>query len=578
MIPDHLRLAPFLVISKVNHNQIGIKSMLERYIAKMLQIKRIGILKFLSIFCLCCLLVVSCTKPANQQPVSATNPSEGTGRITIGTTLKLRTIDPADAYEQISAELLYNLGDRLYTYESGTTKLIPQLATAMPKISADGLTYTIPLRQGVTFHDGAAFNAKAMAFSLERFIKNGGRPASLLADAIESVKPTGEFELTIKLKKPFAAFTSVLAFAGACAVSPQAYQIGPGKFKPDSFVGTGRYQLVKYSSDALKMDVFDKYWGEKPANKGIDIQFLSTPANLFNAFKTGAVDVAYLSLDAEQILNLEEKAKEGNWQAIAAKSSSVSYMILNLKSKPLDNLAVRQAIATMINRPLLNERVLRGQAEAVYSLVPTTFDVYKPVFKEQYKEADIAKAKELLNQAGFTAANPVKLQIWYPSSSTKRAMVANTLKAIAQKNLDGALAIEVNGVESPTLFQNLHKGIYPAVLVDWVADYFDADNYIQPFLSCSQGSVAGGCQEGASQGQGSFYYNERMNQLIDRERKEQNPVTRKAIFGEIQDILAKDVPFIPLWQDKDYAFAQKGVTGVKLEPTQAFPFWSVSKN
>ena len=554
---------------------MGIKEMLENYTAK-LKIQRIGILEFIGIFCLCCFLVVSCGKQTNQ-PANSTNTEAGTGRITIGTTLKLRTIDPADAYEQISGGLLYNLGDRLYTYESGTTKLIPQLATAMPKISPDALTYTIPLRQGVTFHDGTAFNAEAMAFSLERFIKNGGRPAFLLADAVESIKATGEFELTIKLKQPFAAFPSLLGFAGACAISPKAYEIGPGKFKPDTFVGTGRYQLAKYGSDSLKLDVFDKYWGNKPANKGIDIQFLSTPANLFNAFRTGAVDVAYLSLDADQIRNLEERGKKGDWQAIAARSNTVSYMVLNLKSKPLDNLAVRQAIATIIDRPLLNERVLRGQAEPLYSLIPTTFDVQKPVFKEQYEEANAAKAKELLNKAGFSAANPVKLQIWYPSASSKRAMVANTLKAIAQQKLDGALQIEVNGVEAPTLFQNLDKGIYPSALVDWVADYFDADNYIQPFLSCSKGSAAGGCQEGASQGQGSFYYSDRVNQLISKQRQEQNPATRKAIFGEIQDLLAKDVPFIPLWQDKDYVFAQKGVTGVVLEPTQSFPFWLLGK-
>ncbi|HLO50834.1 MAG TPA: ABC transporter substrate-binding protein [Kamptonema sp.] len=553
----------------------GVEQMLEKSTGKMKN-KRINILQFIGIFCLCCFLVVSCGRSANQSP-NSTSGDRGNGRITIGTTLKLRTIDPADAYEQISGELLYNLGDRLYTYESGTTKLTPQLATALPKISADALTYTIPLRKGVTFHDGTAFNAEAMTFSLLRFIKNGGRPASLLADAIESVKATSEFELTIKLKKPFAAFPSLLGFAGACAISPKAYEIGPGKFKPDTFVGTGRYKLVKYGSDSLKFDVFDKYWGEKPANKGIDIQFLSTPANLFNAFRTGAVDIAYLSLDADQIRNLEERAKKGDWQAIVAQSNTVSYMILNLKSKPLDNLAVRQAIATIIDRPLLNERVLRGQASPLYSLIPTTFDVQKPVFKEQYQEANAAKAKELLNKAGFSASNPVKLQIWYPSASTKRAMVANTLKAIAQQKLDGALQIEVNGVEAPTLFQNLDKGIYPSALVDWVADYFDADNYIQPFLSCTKGSATGGCQEGASQGQGSFYYSDRVNELIAKQRQEQNPATRKAIFGEIQDILAKDVPFIPLWQDKDYAFAQKGITGVHLEPTQSFPFWFLSK-
>jgi ABC-type dipeptide transport system, periplasmic component len=153
-------------------------------------------------------------------------------RVTIGTTSKLRTIDPADAYESLSGQLLRNLGDTLYTYESGTTKLIPHLATAMPKVSQDGLTYTIPLRQGVIFHDDTPFNAAAMEFSLQRFIKNGGSPAFLLSDAVESVKATGEYELTFQLKKPFAAFPSLLTFGGICAVSPKAYEIGEGKFKP----------------------------------------------------------------------------------------------------------------------------------------------------------------------------------------------------------------------------------------------------------------------------------------------------------------------------------------------------------
>lgn len=530
--------------------------------------------QFIGLFCIVCLLVVSCGRSTNQQ---ASSPTANNGRITVGTTLNLRTIDPADAYEQISAEVLYNLGERLYTYESGTTKLIPQLATALPKVSSDGLTYTIPLRQGVVFHDGTPFNAQAMEFSLNRFMKNGGRPAFLLADTIASVKATSETELTIQLKKPFAAFPSLLAFAGACAISPQAYEIGAGKFKPDTFVGTGPYKLAKYGSDSLKLDFFEQYWGEKPANKGIDIQFLSTPANLFNAFRTQAIDVAYLSLDPDQIRSLQEGATKGDWQAVEAKSSSVSYMVLNLKSKPLDNLTVRQAIAAAIDRPLLNERVLRGQAEPLYSLVPTTFEVYKPTFKEQYGDANFAKAKELLTQAGFSTTNPVNLQIWYPTASTKRALVASTLKAIAQQKLAGLLNIEVNAIEAPTLFQNLDKGIYPAALVDWYADFFDADNFIQPFLSCSKGSEAVGCQEGASQGQGSFYYSEVVNQLIDKQRNELNPTTRQAIFTEIQENLAKDVPFIPLWQDKDFAFAHKNISGVRLEPTQAFPFAPLSK-
>jgi peptide/nickel transport system substrate-binding protein len=534
-----------------------------------------SVIKVIALFCLCCLLTASCGQGANRSPNSIGN--NANNRVTIGTTLKLRTIDPADAYEILSGQLLQNLGDTLYTYESGTTKLIPHLATAMPKVSPDGLTYTIPLRQGVIFHDDTPFNAAAMEFSLQRFIKNGGRPAFLLGDAVESVKATGEYELTFQLKKPFAAFPSLLTFRGICAVSPKAYEIGEGKFKPDTFVGTGRYKLAKYGSDSLKFDVFDKYWGEKPVNQGIDLLLLSSSSNLFNTFRTGAIDVAYLSLDADQVRSLDEGAKKGKWQEIAGESSTVSYMTLNIKSQPLEKLEVRQAIAAAMDRPLINDRVLRGQGQPLYSLIPTTFDVQKPIFKELYGDANTAKAKELLTKAGYSATNPFVLQIWYPSASTKRALVASTMEALAKLKMDGIMQVEINSVESPTLFQNIEKGIYPAVLVDWYADFFDADNYIQPFLDCATGSVAGGCEKGASQGQGSFYYSDRVNQLIDKQRKEPNPQTRKALFAEIQDILGQDVPFIPLWQDKDYTFAQNSITGVRLEPTQSFPFWFLKK-
>ncbi|MEG4234866.1 ABC transporter substrate-binding protein [Microcoleus sp. Pol11C3] len=534
-----------------------------------------SVIKAIALFFMCCLLTASCGQRTNRS-VNASG-ENANNRVTIGTTLKLRTLDPADGYETLSGQLLRNLGDTLYTYESGTTKLIPHLATAMPKVSQDGLTYTVPLRQGVIFHDDTPFNAAAMEFSLQRFIKNGGSPAMLLSDAVESVKATGEYELTFKLKKPFSAFTSLLTFSGMCAVSPKAYEIGQGKFKPDTFVGTGRYKLAKYGSDSLKFDLFDKYWGEKPVNQGIDILLLSSSSNLFNTFQTGAVDVAYLSLDADQVQSLDEGAKKGKWQEIAGESSTVNYLTLNTKSKPLDKLEVRQAIAAVMDRPLINERVLRGQAQPLYSLIPTTFDVQKPVFKDLYGDANTTKAKELLTKAGYSAKNPFVLPIWYASSSTKRALVVSMMEAQAKLKMDGIMQVEINSVESPTLFQNIEKGIYPAVLVDWSADFFDADNYIQPFLDCATGSEAEGCSKGQSQGQGSFYYSDRVNQLIDKERKETNPETRKALFAEIQDILGQDVPFIPLWQDKDYTFAQNSISGVRLEPTQSFPFWFLKK-
>ncbi|ARV58901.1 peptide ABC transporter substrate-binding protein [Nostocales cyanobacterium HT-58-2] len=533
--------------------------------------------KYLFLFCLCLLLVVSCSRSQQITTTDAVNASTGDGRITIGTTLNPRTLDPADAYELQSLGLVYNMSDRLYTYEPGSTEIKPELATALPKVSEDGLTYVIPLRQGVVFHDGTPFNAEAMAFSLERFIKNGGKPSFLLADVVASVKASGEHELTIQLKKSFAAFPALLAFSGVCPVSPKAYEIGTGKFKPNIFIGTGPYKLARYGTDSLQFDVFDKYWGEKPSNKGINLQILSSPANLYNSFRTGAVDVAYLSLEPDQIRSLEASAKKGDWQAITAQGSVVTYFVLNRNQKPLDQPEVRQAVAAMIDRPLMNQRVLLGQASPLYSMVPKTFEVSQPLFKNKYGDGNVNKAKQLLTSAGFSKENPVKLQIWYPSSSPIRSLAAQILKAYADKYMDGMLQFEINTVDGATFYRGIAQSFYPTALLDWYPDFLDADNYIQPFLGCDKGSDVKGCEEGGSQTQGSFYYSEAMNKLITKQRQEQNPKARNQIFADIQAQIATDVPYVPLWQNKDYVFARTGVSGVQLNPTQNLIYKTIKK-
>ncbi|OKH26218.1 peptide ABC transporter substrate-binding protein [Hydrococcus rivularis NIES-593] len=533
--------------------------------------------RLLSLCLLCFSLAVGCNREQSSLPTQVTGNNRD--RITIGTTLQPRTLDPADSYELAGLMVIYNLSDTLYTYELGTPKLKPQLATAMPKVSEDGLTYTIPLRQGVIFHDGTPFNAEAMAFSLKRFIENGGEPSFLLADTVEKIEATGDRELTIKLKRPFAAFPSLLAFPGACAVSPKAYEIGQEKFNPTKFVGTGPYRLARYRNDSVRLEAFDRYWGEKPKNKGINLQiYAGNEANLYNAFRSRAVDVAYQSLAPQQIRKLQEGAASGNWQAIETLGGAVNFMALNLNLEPIKQRAVREAIAALIDRPFLIERVLQGRGEPVYSLIPKTFDVYKPVFAQTYGNVDLAAVKQLLAEAGYSAQNPVTVELWHSSSSLPFSIVAAILKAIAKRDLDGAIQFEPNSIARTAFFGYVSQGIYQTSFSNWYPDFLDADNYVYPLLHCAKGTEAKGCEEGGSQSQGSAYYSDRVNQLIEQQRQEQNPQKRKAIFAEIQEILARDVPYIPLWQTKDYAFAQNDIVGVTINPSQTFPFWTIKRN
>jgi peptide/nickel transport system substrate-binding protein len=522
------------------------------------------------------LLVTGCAPSSNSPTVVA---GSDDGLITVGTTQKPRTLDPADAYELRSIALIRNLSDRLYTYDPGSTELKPQLATALPKLSADGLTYTISLRKGVVFHDGTLFNAAAMAFSLNRFIQNKGKPSFLLADRVDKITATGNDELTIKLKKPFAAFPSMLAFPGTCAISPKAYKIKANEFEANIFVGTGPYTLAEYGTDRVKLTTFDRYWGAKPLNRGVNVQiFNNNSANLYNSFRTGAVDVAFQALEPDQVKMLEAGAKEGNWQSIAIDGSVTSYLILNVLQKPLDNPLVRQALAALVDRPTINERILYGQGKPLYSIVPDTFVVSQPVFKNAYGDGNISKVKQLLTQAGFSPQKPAVVEIWYPSGSTSRRLTAGFLRAYAQKKLGGILEIKPNTIESASFFKYASKNVYPSTLQDWYPDFLDPDNFVQPFLECpKQDPDNKGCKDGGTQSQGSFYYSDQMNQLITDQGKESDPTKRKKIYANIQTKLIEDVPLIPLWQTKDFVFAKKGMTGIKIDPLQNLLYSGMKK-
>jgi len=500
-------------------------------------------------------------------------PPGNTARITIGTTAKIRTLDPADADNFISSNILYNTTERLYTYKSGTTELIPQLALDFPTVSPDGLTYTIPVRTGIKFHDGSAFDAHAMAFSLQRFLQLKGSPYERLS-VIEQVFAPRPDQLVIKLKQPISFLPALLAFTGAGAISPKSY----GKdFVPYKIVGTGAYMLTEYKDGSyLKLEAFPDYWGTKPQNQGINLQFYSSSANLLNAFKTAQVDVAFQTLSPSQIKNLIANAPDHGWHIASNKGSTMLFMVLNFQQAPIDQLLVRQAIASAIDRELLQERIFQNQRVAVYSMIPSSFSAYRPVF-QQYQARH---ARELLAQAGFSPAQPAQVSIWYsPRYAGNGDLVASYLKAVIEKNSDYLLRVKLERIDTAIADSFLDKGAYtyPIFLRDWVPDYLDPDNFIQPFLGCEQADSRNLCQSGNTAYWGSFYHNPAIEELVAQQRQISDPQQRQQVLSKIQEILARDVPFIPLWQNQEYAFAQPYISGLAIEPSQQLDYRPLSR-
>ncbi|MFM2157931.1 MAG: hypothetical protein RLZZ124_405, partial [Cyanobacteriota bacterium] len=127
-------------------------------------------------------------------------------QLVVASRSSLESVDPVDITSFAGGQLLSAIGDPLYASDAAG-RLRPRLATALPTLSADGLTARIPLRRGVRFHDGSRFDAAAMVFSLERF-RALGKLGYLLDDRITAVRASGSHELELRLKRPYSALAA----------------------------------------------------------------------------------------------------------------------------------------------------------------------------------------------------------------------------------------------------------------------------------------------------------------------------------------------------------------------------------
>ena len=190
-----------------------------------------NILKVSSIFLI--LLQLSCVQYKKRE------------NIIVASAGKIESLDPAQANTLRTLQILSALGDTLYKINK-EGNLSPSLAKDLPKVSKNGLLIDIPLKENISFHDGSIFNAEAMEFSLNRFMKIGTLNY-LLNDKIEDIEVKDEFLIRIKLKKPSSSLKSLLTSVNLTPVSPNSYSNYKDSFNNKSFIGTGPYFLESFT-------------------------------------------------------------------------------------------------------------------------------------------------------------------------------------------------------------------------------------------------------------------------------------------------------------------------------------------
>jgi peptide/nickel transport system substrate-binding protein len=251
------------------------------------------------------------------------------------------------------------------------------------------------------------------------------------------------------------------------------------------------------------------------------------------------------------------------------KGLEIRYIVFNLQTQPGSNkaqkLAIRKAVAYLVNRASIAKYVYKGTVKPLYSIIPNALTGHINSFSEVYGASpNLAKAKSVLKAAGVKT--PVKFTLWYNTNHYADTDFATELQR--ELNASGLFNISLKSAEWSTYVQAATTNQYQVFLFGWFPDYPDADDYTSPFYICNKEFLV------------DHYCNMKVNALIAEEEASTVQSVRDKAFAQLELLTAQDASLIPIWQGGQIAAVRDDVTGVQstLDASYTFRFWLVGKS
>jgi peptide/nickel transport system substrate-binding protein len=480
-----------------------------------------------------------------------------------GTTDKVVSLDPVGCYDLGCQQLIGNIYQNLLAVPAGGNKPEPDAAESCE--FSDPKTYTCKLKAGLKFSSGDPLTSEDVKFSLDRMlkIKDPTGPYTLLG-SLKSVAAPDPTTVTMTLSKPDATFPFILTHNVAAIVPDEIYP-ADAKQPDDKTIGSGPYQLDKWTPDQQAvLSANPNYNGpNKAQTPNFLVQYFDQPSALKLAIEQGDVDIAYRNLSPTDLEALKNEPDKGV-KVVDGDGTEIRYIVFNVKKKPVDDVAVRKAVAQIIDRQAIATNVYKDTVKPLYSTVPAAFPGAKASFKDAYGDPDPEKAKAILADAGVKT--PVTLDGWYTPTHYGPVEVDLWNELKRQLEASGLFKVNLDSTEWDQYKDEFVKGTYYFYGLGWFPDFPDADNYLTPFMR-DGGFFANG------------YSNDDVNKALDAEIATDDAAKREEEFGKIQEAEAADVPLIPLWEAKQVAAVRDGVEGVEktFDPAFLFRFWLITK-
>ncbi|MFE0516204.1 ABC transporter substrate-binding protein [Streptomyces sp. NPDC058964] len=478
-------------------------------------------------------------------------------------------LDPAYAYDVGSWNVLRQTVQTLMIQPKGEGDPVPEAAESCSFTDSGNERYACKLRDGLKFASGDSITAQDVKYSIERAlrIKSDSGVFALMSN-IDTIETQGDREVIFHLKSADATFPYKLSTPVAGIVDPSDY--AKDKLRDGFDVdGSGPYTLTTdVKDDSLETATFTKnpnYKGSlKVSNDKVVLRSFTDAAAMGDALNSGDIDVMTRTMTPAQIQKLDA-GTDKNVELVDMSGLEIRYLAFNTSAPTVKSKAVRQAMAQVIDRGELISKVYGSQAEPLYSLVPASITGHSNSFFNKYGDPNTAKAKALLTQAGITT--PVKLTLHYTTDHYGAATKQEFEILQKQLNNSGLFNVTIKGTPWATYQTASRKGAYDVFGMGWFPDFPDADNYLAPFLDKDNFL-------------GSPYANKQIrNVLIPESRREADRLNASKSLTSIQDIVAEDVPVLPLWQGKQYIAARDDITGTSyaLNSSSTLQLWELSR-
>ena len=444
-------------------------------------------------------------------------------------------------------------------------ELRPWLATSWEQ--PDALTWVFHLRDVVRFHDGRSLEAEDVAYTIRSLIDGslitakGGSFA-----AVDRVEVRDRLTVVVRMKRPDAGLLFNMS-DGLFGVVPR----GSGKDFGLHPVGSGPFRFVSAVQDKeVIVERNHDYWADSggrtpPIAAGAQrierVRFQVVPDAITSALelKKGSADLASNVVTLDMVHTLES---EPNLKVESGPGSPVVYVTFNVTDPLLRDKRVRQAVACAIDRQPIVDAIWRGQARLANTLLPVGHWAAAPNDELAQYPHDVARAQRLLEEAGFPAGKDgvrIRLTMKTSTDETTRLMAA-----VLQQQLRAAgIQLELRSAEFGTFYADVTKGAFQIYALRWIGSNEDPDIFRYAYGS---GSFP---PKGGNRGR---YSNARIDVLLAEAAATSERAVRKKDYLEVQQILADELPGIPLWYPNNEVVHTRRIVNVRPQASGTFDF------